>query len=355
MADQGERTDAGEQARPPQADRTSLPQVGVTCASFASLGVDRVLGVARQAAEMGFGSFWAAETTGTEAFSLLAAAGAHTPGVDLGTGVLALQLRSPGLTAMGAATLASLYPDRDILVGVGVSSPVVTSRWHGIDYGSRPLSRTREFVELLRRCASGEVVDHHGEHYQMAKFRLGMRPPERPPKVVLGALNERMLTLAGEIADGVLLNYLPADAVPWCVSKVRDGERTAGRPEGSCRVYAYVHVGVCERDAALTPARRDLFSYAVVDAYARAFRRAGFADEVDQIRAAHAARDRDAALAAVSDRMIDAIDIVGDAEHVRAAVGAYLDAGVDHAVVMPLPWGPDRMAVIEQTLAATAP
>jgi probable F420-dependent oxidoreductase len=328
------------------------PRLGVTFASFQALGMDAGLSVARQAATLGYRSFWTAETTGAEAFVTLAATGAAAPGLDLGTGVLALQLRTPPLAAMGAATLASLHPERDVLLGVGISSPVVASRWHGAPWGTRPLSQVREYLELVRACLSGETVRHAGEHYQVDRFRLGVRLGERRPRLVLGALNQRMLRLAGELADGVLLNYLPATAVPWCVEQVRAGESAAGRPPGSCTIYAYVHVGVCERPDGIDAARRDLFSYVVVDAYADAFRRAGFAEEVEAVRSAHGRGDRDAALAAVSDRMVDAIDIMGDANHVAASVRAYLDAGVDEAVVMPLPWGPDRMAVIEATLAA---
>jgi hypothetical protein len=119
-------------------------------------------------------------------------------------------------------------------------------------------------------------------------------------------------------------------------------------------VYAYVHVGVCDRDAALPLARRDLFSYAVVPAYARAFARAGFEEEIAGVRSAHAAKDREGAVAAISDRMVDAIDICGDAATVGDAVGAYRDAGVDVPVIMPLPWGEDRRATVDATLRATA-
>lgn len=328
---------------------------GVTFASFAALGLDTARAVALDAVEQGYGSFWTAETVGQEAFSTLATIAATTPQLDLGTGVLALQLRTPMLTAMGAATLQSLVPERDVLLGVGISSPVVVGKWHGAEYGNRPVAQTREFLELTRACLSGEQVDHEGEFYRCSRFRLGVRLGEQRPKLVLGALNERMLSLAGELADGVLLNYLPASAVPWCIEQVRAGEAAAGRAAGSCRVYAYVHVGVCDRDEARTPARKDLFSYAVVPAYARAFERAGFADEVAGVRAAHAAGDRAAALDAISPAMIDAIDICGDAATITGAVAAYRDAGVDVPVVMPLPWGPDRRGVIDATLAAAAP
>ncbi len=336
---------------------TDRPQsTGVTFASFQALGIPAALEIARLARDSGFSSYWTAETTGPEAFATLGAVGASVGGMDLGTGVLAVQLRTPMLAAMGAATLQEVVPDRDVLLGVGISSPVVVGRWHGAEYGDAPLRQMREYLQLTRDCLAGEAVTHDGEHYSVNRFRLGMRfSTERRPRLVLGALNSGMLRLAGELADGVLLNYLPASAVPWCVEQVRSGESAAGRPRGSCRVYAYVHVGVCDPGPAADPARKDLFSYAVVPAYAKAFERAGFGDEVQRINDAHARRDRAAALEAVSDEMVAAIDICGDTKHVAAAVQAYRDAGVEHPVVMPLPWGADRMATIEATLAAARP
>ena len=321
-------------------------RLGFTFASLMTLGPNLAVETAQQAQSLGYRSFWTAETTGTEAFSLLAAAGAAAPGMHLGTGVLALQLRTPMVAAMGAATLQALHPEADILLGVGISSPVVTSRWHGVPYGDRPLDRVREYVTLVKACLTGEKVDFDGDFYRVKGFRLGLKLGDRTPKVVVGALNPKMLALAGEVADGVLLNYLPASHVPWSVEQVRKG--------GDAEIYAYVHAGVGDREQALPKARRDLFSYAVVDAYARNFARAGFGDEVDAIRERHAAGDRDGALAAVSDRMCDAIDVIGDADLVRDTVRSYVDAGVDVPVLMPLPWGGDRTQVVADTMAAAA-
>jgi probable F420-dependent oxidoreductase len=321
-----------------------LDRAGVTFASLMTLGPDLAMTTAKLAEELGYTSFWTAETTGPEAFSLLAAAGGAAPGLDLGTGVLALQLRTPMVVAMAGATLQSLHPDRDILLGVGISSPVVTERWHGVDYGERPLDRVREYVTLLRACLSGEKVDFTGDFYGVKGFRLGVKLGERRPKIVVGALNPAMLRLAGELADGVLLNYLPASHVPWSVEQVRAG--------GDATIHAYVHAGACEREDGVELARRDLFSYAVVDSYARNFERAGFGDEVTEVRARFAEGDRAGAVAAVSDRMVDAIDIMGDDDTVAGAMQAYADAGVEVPVLMPLPWGPDRRAVAERTVRA---
>ena len=89
---------------------------------------------------------------------------------------------------------------------------------------------------MLRECLSGETVSFQGDFYEINRFRLGVRLDERRPKIVVGALNEGMLRLAGELADGVLLNYIPASHVPWSVEQVRLG--------GPATIYAYIHAGV---------------------------------------------------------------------------------------------------------------
>src|ERR671910_2113648 len=301
-----------------------MDRAGLTFASLRSLGPDMAVSTARLAGEVGYRSFWTAETTGPEAFSLLGAVGAAAPDLDLGTGVLALQLRTPTVVAMAGATLQALHPDRDVLLGVGISSPVVTERWHGAPYGDRPLDRVREYVALLRAALGGEKVDFAGDFYQVKGFRLGVRLGERRPKIVVGALNPKMLRLAGELADGVLLNYLPASHVPWSAEQVRKG--------GDATIYAYVHAGVCAREEGIDLARRDLFSYAVVDSYARNFERAGFGDEVAEVRARFGEGDRAGAVAAVSDRMVDAIDVMGGADAVHKTMRDYADAAIRAAV-----------------------
>lgn len=324
---------------------------GFTFASIMALGPGLAVETAREAEALGYTSYWTAETTGPEAFSTLAAAGAAAPSLGLGTGVIALQLRTPMTVAMAAATLQALQPERDVYVGIGISSPVVTERWHGVDYGDRPLARCREYMTLLKEIWAGDAVTFEGDFYGLKRSRLGVRLGEKKPKVVLGALNPKMLALGGEVADGVLLNYLPASHVPWSVEQIRAGEerRSDG---GSATVFAYVHAGVTEREHGVDNARKDLFSYAVVDAYARNFERAGFGDSVAEVRARHAERDRDGAVAAVSDDFVDAIDFLGTADEVSAFARSYVDAGVDVPILMPLPWGPDRRRVVDDTMRA---
>ena len=132
--------------------------------------------------------------------------------------------------------------------------------------------------------------------------------------------------------------------MPWCVEQVRKG--------GDAAIYAYVHCGVTDRDRYADLARKDLVNYAVVDAYANQFARAGYADDVAEFRARWKAKDREGAVAAIGDAWVDGIQIMGDADHVRAAVQEYADNGVDMPIVFALPWGEDRRATVSETLRA---
>jgi probable F420-dependent oxidoreductase len=322
-----------------------MTKYAMSVAGIQTLGADLTLDVVREADALGYTSAWVAEANAAEAMSLLGAMSQAAPHLGLGTGVLALQLRTPPLHAMAAATLQQLVGDRDVYLGIGISSPAVAGQWHGAGYTDRPIAQVREFVTLVRECLGGDAVTFEGDFYSVKRFRLGVRLGERKPKIFVAALNEQMLRLAGSIADGVLLNYLPASLVPWCVEHVREG--------GDADIYAYVHCGVTDRDRYADLARKDLLNYAVVDAYANQFARAGFADDVADFRAKWGARERDAALAAIGDAWVDDIQIMGDAAHVRAKVEAYDEAGA-HPIVFALPWGEDRRATVGATLQALA-
>ena len=321
----------------------SATPLGVTFGSLAVLGPAAATDIAISAQNMGYSSFWTVEATGTDAMSLLGAASQAAPKLDMGTGIIPVQLRAPTLTAMTAATLQALTPDADILLGLGVSAPGIL-RAHGVEATSRPIGLMREYVALLRECLSGESVTFEGDFYQVKRFRLGMRLGDRKPKIIMAALNPQMLKLAGEIADGVLLNYLPASHVGASVEQVRKG--------GDATIYAYVHAAVGSLEERANSARRDLFNYAMADGYARMFKEAGFEAEVNELRKKQSEKDREGAVAAISERMIQAIDFIGSETAVTDFVKTYIDAGVEHPILMPMPWGEDRRAVTDATMKA---
>src|SRR6478672_8691508 len=184
-----------------------MAERAVSVAGLQTLGAPLSVDVAREAEGLGYTSVWVAEANAAESMSLLGAISQVTERIGIGTGVLALQLRTPPLHAMAAATLQQLAGDRDVVLGVGISSPAVAGQWHGAGYGDRPIAQTREYLTVLKECLSGEPVTFQGDFYDIKKFRLGVRLGERRPKIALAALNEQMLRLGGAMADAVLLNY----------------------------------------------------------------------------------------------------------------------------------------------------
>jgi alkanesulfonate monooxygenase SsuD/methylene tetrahydromethanopterin reductase-like flavin-dependent oxidoreductase (luciferase family) len=204
----------------------------------------------------------------------------------------------------------------------------------------------REYVALLRECLSGESVTFQGDFWQLRRFRLAIRLEEQSPKIVIAALNPQMLKLGGEIADAVLLNYIPGAHVREAVQHIRGG--------GNATIMSYVHAAVGDLSEVARSARKDLFNYAMADGYANMFRSAGFGSEVDQLRSHQADRDREGALASVTDRMIQAINFVGSQDEVADFVRNYIKAGVEYPILMPMPWGADRRSVTQLTLEAAA-
>jgi len=323
-----------------------MERAGVTFASLMSLGPEQAISTATLAAEVGYSSYWTAETTGPEAFSLLAAVGAAAPSLGLGTGVLALQLRTPMVVAMAGATLQALHPERDIVLGVGISSPVVTSRWHGVPYGDRPLARTREYVRLLRECLSGEKVDFAGDFYRVKGFRLGVRLGERRPKIVLGALNPKMLQLAGEVADGVALNWCTQERVQWSRERVAEGARRAGRDPRAIRIVEYIRVCVDDdEDAARAALARAMLGYALAGprrpkdtGYRSHFTRMGFDPLLTELEARRDHGEPVEVLArAVPPDLLRTVGASGNARDAAAGFES-LAVGLDLPIVRVVAW-----------------
>ncbi len=172
--------------------------------------------LAQEAERLGFDSVWTAEAYGSDALTPLTWVGALTQKIKLGTGILQMPARTPANTAMTAATLDMLSGGR-VLLGLGLSGPQVVEGWHGQPYG-KPLTRTREYVEIVRRIlAREEPLDFQGEEYQIPipggtglgkPLKLILHPLRPRIPIYLAAIGPRNIELAGEIADGWLPVFL---------------------------------------------------------------------------------------------------------------------------------------------------
>lgn len=301
----------------------SVPITGVPLSEQAPLLHD--------AARWGYTAAWASEAAGPDFASVLGAVAAAGPPMDLGVAVAPVQTRSPWLLAATAASLSQMSGGRFTL-GLGPSSELIVERWSGIPF-DRPLRRVRETVEVVRAILAGEKVTHSGEFFSTSSYRI-FAPPPAPVPIIVGALNPASLRQAGEIGDGVALNQLSPTDVPKVLAEVRTGAERSGRTMGDITVVARLFCLVTDDvPAARQVVKRTFTPYAATTGYNRFFRYLGFEEEMAQLWEAFAARDRERAVAAFTDALVDTIAVLGDEDTVAEGVRAYLDNGVDVAAV----------------------
>ena len=291
---------------------------------------------ARLAEKLGYDSIWHSQLPGNRDTALVLAAYAQaTERIKFGTAVLPIYTRHATAMAQMAQTLDELSGGRFIL-GIGVSHKVTVESMWGLRLES-PVETMREYLEILRASFKEGSASLDGQYFHAHWSYAAPRNPDLP--IYVAALGERMLQLAGEVADGVSLwmcspNYVRDVVVP----RVRRGRERAGLPLEGFEIMAAVPVSL----AADTQKARDAFRetvkrYAGLPFYRRMLDSSGFADQL--------ARDE------VSDAMLHELSGIGNAAAVREAIARYREAGVTLPVVGPLPKSAGAVSV-EATLEA---
>jgi probable F420-dependent oxidoreductase len=286
-------------------------------------------GLVTELASLGYTDLWSAEVAGTDAFTPLVLASQWDDSLRLGTAVVPVHTRGPAALAMQAAALADLAPGRFVL-GIGTSSETIVTGWNGIAF-DEPYKRTRDVLRFLRTAFAGEKVDGAFDTFSVKRFRLE-KAPDVPPKIMLAALRPGMLRLAAREADGAITNWLSADDVPRVRDVLGDGVELAAR----------IFVCVTEdAEQARAIGRLLIASYLTVPAYAAFHDWLGRGEVMGPMREAWAAGDRQAAMAAVPDEVVDDLVVHGSADQCRAAVHRYTTNGLDNPILALLPTGAD--------------
>ena len=304
----------------------------------ASLPLPPDLGMCRRVAErvegLGYESVWVADTgAGPDAFVVSAVAAMVTRRLRIGTAIVPMYTRALSVHAAGAGSVAQLAPGRFIL-GIGISSETIVDTWGGIPF-RRPFTRLRETVAVLRKMLAGERVTFEGKTVRTKNFRL-VSPPPAPVPIYIAALMPPMLEVAGEIADGVILNFMPVEAVPRMLAHVRAGAERAGRDPSTIEVVSRFQTVVTDDVPAARAAIKQMMGpYFATSVYNRFVAWCGFPDEAREIDAAWRAKDRTRNVAAVTDAMVDRIAIIGSAGHCREQLARFVDAGVTTPMIQP--------------------
>jgi F420-dependent oxidoreductase-like protein len=299
--------------------------------------------MAQEAERLGYDSAWAAEAWGTDCVSVLGWLGALTDRIKLGSAIMQIPGRTPANTAMTAVTLDLLSGGR-FLLGLGTSGPQVVEGWHGQPWG-KPLARTREYVEIVRAAIGRQVVEHHGEQYEIPfsgpgatglgkPLKLMAHPLRKEIPIYLAVISPRAVEQAAEIADGWL---------PYCWSPEQAPKVFAtalGKARNGFDIAPSVPVVVTDDVAAGRDALKPFYALYVGGMGARGKNfyndlasRYGYEAEAKEIQDLYLDGKKREAAAAVPDAFVDEVALVGAKERIADRLDAWRESGVSTLIV----------------------
>ena len=259
-----------------------MPRVGLRLDTGPQLDPIQLLELVRLAEDRGYETVWVPEGNGRDAMSQLTAFAAGTSRIGLGTGILPVFTRTPTLLAMSAGGLGAISQKRFIL-GLGVGHKSSVENGQGVSF-SRPMTRLRETVEVVRRLLRGEQVTSSGRVYSFSNASLGFDPVRADVPIYLAALGPKMIELAGEIADGALMTWAAPGYLKTAAHHLRLGAERAGRDPDEVDLASYIRVAVVDNLDQVRPAmQREIANYCSRPFYKSYFDQEGFPAEAAAI------------------------------------------------------------------------
>jgi probable F420-dependent oxidoreductase len=289
--------------------------------------------------DLGYTDVWSSEANGADAFTPLALASAWAPSLRLGTAIVPAFTRGPACLAQSVGSLAQAAPGR-VALGIGTSSNVIVEGWNGIPF-DQPYKKTRDMVRFLRQALTGEKVSGEYDTFSVRSFRLGV-VPEQPVPILVAALREGMLRLAGREGDGAIINWLSADDVATVAPIVH--KAGGGEPK---EIVARIFVAPTDdADTVRNLGRYAIAAYLNVPVYAAFHEWLGRGEVLADMWRLWKDGDRKAALASIPDSLVDELIVWGTPEACRDHLARYVENGVTTPAIALLPFGYDvRQAV----------
>lgn len=311
---------------------------------------------------LGFDSVWAAEAYGADVVSLLAWLAAQTERIAIGSAVMQIPGRTPANAAMTAAGLQNLSGGR-FRMGLGVSGPQVSEGWHGVSF-AKPLGRTREYAEIVRKALDREVVDYAGQHFtlpvpgsQGKGLKLMVRPVA-PVPLYLACTGPRNLELAGELFDGWLGLFFIATFASEQLGAIATGRARAGRDRGEFDIQASFPLVVGDDVAACADPVRPYAALYVGGMGSRTNNfyndlavRMGYATRAAEIQDLYLGGHRREAMARVPHAFIDDTSLLGDRVRLAERLAALAEAGLTTCAATPVGRDIDAKLAALDTLA----
>ena len=330
-----------------------MAYLGLRLGNETQLSVTDIQSLAAQAEDSGYGEVWMTEGVGRDSLTQLTAMATVTSRIGLGTGILPMFSRTPLITAMSAAGLSEVSGGRFIL-GLGVGNRPAVEDGHGLVF-QQPMEHLRDLVHIAHGLLQGETVTHHGKALSVNGISLGDAAPKGRVPIYIAALGPKMLQLAGEIADGVLLSWTAATYLERAIQLVREGAAKAGRDPSEVAISGYLRVAVTDDLAAGRDGlQRQIARYATSSHYRNFFQSTGFGAEMEGVSLSREHRDDPASAAAIGENMQQELGVVGPAEVCLERLNQLRAIGLDRPIIAPIAVGGLKDSY-ERTIRALAP
>ncbi|MGI0083239.1 MAG: LLM class flavin-dependent oxidoreductase [Nitrosopumilaceae archaeon] len=276
-------------------------------------------------------SVWIPEAWGMEGYSMLSAVSQIVKNSKIGSSIINIYSRTPALIAMGAVTIDTLSNGRFIL-GLGTSSEPIVQEWHGLEF-KKPVQRMREYVDIIRLITSGNKVSYSGKFFQLKNFTLLIKPSRKNIPIYLAAVNQKMVELAWNIADGVIFYLRPISELQCTIQKMQNKKKLDVASQ-------FITCMSEDEDLAIERAKKTLTFYVSVGKIYREFlAKNGFKNETQNIYDEFKKSGLSSNHKLVSDAMLDSLVIYGTPQDCKKRLDRFVRAGITLPIIQFNPIG----------------
>ena len=295
------------------------------------LSVDQILDCASHLSKYHTDTIWIPETWGMENFSMLSMVSQKAVSPKIGSSIINIYSRSPSLIAMGAATVDTISNGR-LVLGLGTSSLPIIGNFHGMKF-VKPVSRMKECVEIIKLVISGKRVNYDGNFFKLRNFSLLIKPLRNSIPIYLAAVNQKMVELTWEIADGVIFYLRPISELKNTIKMMQNKRKI----DVSCQLITCVSD---DSQKAIDRAKKTLAFYVSVgDIYRDFLAKNGFQNETKEIFQEFKKSGLENVHEFVSDSMLESLTICGSPQECISKLNKFKDTGLDLPIIQFNPIG----------------
>ena len=289
------------------------------------LSIEEVLECSQKLNEIKPEVEWIPETWGMENFSMLGLASKENTFSKIGSSIINIYSRSPSLIAMGASTIDTISNGR-LILGLGTSSVPIVENFHGNSFDT-PVQRMKEYVEIIRLALQGEKINYSGKIFTLKDFSLLTKPIRKEIPIYLAAINQKMVEMTWDIADGVIFYLRPKNEMKETISKMQRKKKI----DTTLQIITCIHE---DEEKARNRAKKTLSFYIAVGKIYREFLQStGYSNEVKIINEEYEKNGLDSLQELIPEKMLDDLCIAGTPATAIKKLDAFRDVGIDLPII----------------------